>query len=375
MNRIPLVIPLLLLVGVVNAEDKPAPTPPPPPLADPTAPVPPPPPVADPNAPAPPVPIEATTSPRRTGAGTGAPARGNRAAGHAGQAGNDEPPRFVLRAEFDAGWDSNVLREAGTSTAATDTAGVTLGGELRGTWRALRTSEGQLSVIADLRYNAYPDEATADLARAGMAIYGQMHFSLVDPSVVAAASRQWLDGDGLATLYRGTVAASHITEGKEHLDTLGIDVYRINFDDNTPATGTLMMANLRHWWLLEAGNSRKRVELMLNVGLYDANADVESYTTLRPALSVFYRLGDREPLAGTYDLAASVGLELRAYDAPSTGGDGEDQTIIQASASADRWWSSWLATGLFGGYAQRDSSLAGRDYQRVQAGIRLIATW
>jgi hypothetical protein len=364
-------IPLLLATcWALAAEDQPVP--PPPPAADPTAPVPPPPPTADPTVTTPRA--EAPPAPVRTPP-AGAP-RGNRAAAAAGRAAQERPDPLSLRAQLDAGYDSNVLREDSSTPTATETSGPAIGAELHGTWRAVREPKAQLNLIGDVRYNTYPDESDADLGRVGVAAFGLLRMGwVVDPGAVVGVNRQWIDGEGIATILRGTVTATRLNRERDHFDTLSLDFYDVSYDDNDAASGVLSDLLWRHWWLPEAGNARKRVEVTLMAGRYSAEAEVESYTTVKPGVGARYRLGDWDDTAGIWDLSGSANLEWRRYDEATAGSDEERQLIWQAGAAADRWFTSWLAAGPFISFSLRDSNRDGRDYDRVQVGARLIADW
>jgi len=345
--------------------------PPPPPTTDPTAPAPPAPPTAD-VAPAPAVAPE--TAPAPTPAPAPAAARGDKAAAAAGRnAAQDRSKPVSLRLELDAGYDSNVLREDTTTATATDTEGFALGGELRGTWRAIRNQKGQLNFIGEARYNNYPDESSADLARIGAAAFGLLRLGGIDPGVVLGANRQWIDGEGIATILRGTLTVTRLSPGRAHFDSLSFDAYNVNYDDNDDASGVFSDLLWRHWWMPEAGNARRRVEFTLQGGLYSAEADVESYRMFKPGLGLLYRLGDQE--SGVWDVSAQTSVEFRTYDEGVVAEDAEDQTNWQIGASLDRWFGSWFAAGPFITYSLRESTRDDRDYDRVQVGVRLTADW
>lgn len=364
-------IPLVLaLCSVVVAEDKTVP--PPPPTTDPTAPAPP----APPSAEAPVAPTTNNDQPAKEPASATAPAaaRGDRAAAAAARAvAQDRAKPVSLRLELDGGYDSNILREDTTSPTATDSEGFSLGAEVRGTWRAIRNQQGQLNVIAEARYNNYPDESRADLGRIGGAVFGLLRTGVVDPGAVVGVNRQWIDGEGVATILRGTLTATHLTAGRSHFDSLSLDAYDIDYDDNDAATGVFTDLLWRHWWMPEAGNAKRRVEFSLLGGIYSADADDESYLTFKPGAALLYRLGDHD--AGIWDVNAWTALELRSYDEGIAGEDAEEQTQWQIGGSLDRWFGSWFAIGPFVTYTLRESTRDGRDYDRIQVGVRALADW
>jgi hypothetical protein len=378
--KIFVLVPTLFTVLMsLSAEDQPITppiSPPPPPTADPTV-VPPPPPApsADEAATGKPTTVSGapTTTTAATAATTTGKARGNRAAAAAGR-GQASEQAVSLRLTVDAGYDSNVLREDSNTPTATNTSGPSLGGELYGTWRAIRAAGGQLNVIGDMRYNAYPDESQADLGRAGVAAFGLLRFGVVDPGAVVGVSRQWLDDEGLATIWRATAIVSRLHPVREHFDSLSFDFYNVDYDDNEPASGVLSDALWRHWWMPEAGNARRRIEMTVALGVYKADAEVESYSMFKPGLSALYRVGDNATAVGIWDMTAQTSYEWRDYDATS-GATSEKQHLFQIGGGADRWFGEMLAAGLFVTYSIRESNQVGNDYDRVQVGVRLRADW
>jgi hypothetical protein len=366
---------LILLISPAFAEEKPVP--PPPPVIDPTVPappVPPPPPTGEASAAAAPEVQPAAPTPSPT---TDAkPVVGDRVAAAAGRAAAAEKAKAVsLRLELDGGYDTNVLREDSNTPTATDTEGWALGGEVKGTWRAIRDLKGQLNIIGDARYNSYPDESTADLGRVGIAAFGLLRLGGIDPGAVIGANRQWIDGEGVATILRGSALVTRLSPGRAHFDSVSVDFYNVDYDDNEDASGVLGDVLWRHWWMPEAGNAKRRVELTLMAGIYSADVDTETYSTIKPGVAVVWRAGERENPLGIWDLQGLTSYDYRRYEDGEVGEDAERQSTWQISATADRWIGSWLSVGPFISYSLRDSTRDGRDYDRVQVGARLIADW
>ena len=362
---------LLALCWTVAAEDQPVP--PPPPAVDPTVPAPPIAPSADSTVVPAVVPAEGAAV--VAAESTGSKPKGNAAAAAASRANAEERKTLSLRFALDGGYDSNVLREDVNTTTATDTEGFALGGELHGTWRAIREPTSQLNIIGDLRYNAYPDESQANLARASVAAFGLLRFGVIDPGAVLAVNRQWIDDQGAATIVRGTLIATRISSERYHFDSLSLDAYAVDYDDNDDASGTLFDVLWRHWWMPEAGNARRRVEATIMAGMYNAQTEVESYRTLKPSVTLLYRMGERAAPLGIWDVHAQTSLEWRSYDEGQLSENAERQTVWQAGVAAERWFGSWMSAGPFLTYSLRESTRADRDYDRVQVGVRLIADW
>lgn len=365
---------LFLLICPAFAEENPVP--PPPPVVDPTIPappVPPPPPTADPAAVSS---SDGKVAPTKAPVNDGKPAVGDRVAAAAGRAAAEEKSKALsLRLELDGGYDTNVLREDSNTPTATDTEGWALGGELKGTWRAIRDTKGQLNIIGEARYNNYPDESSADLGRAGIAAFGLLRLGGIDPGAIVGGNRQWIDGEGAATILRGSVLLTRLSPGRTHFDSLSFDFYNVDYDDNEDASGALGDLLLRHWWMPEAGNAKRRVELTLLAGIYSADVDSETYSTIKPGVAVLWRAGERDDALGIWDLQGQTSFDYRRYADGIVGEDAERQSTWQVSVTADRWFGSMFSAGPFITYAVRDSTRDGRDYDRVQVGVRLIADW
>jgi hypothetical protein len=184
-----------------------------------------------------------------------------------------------------------------------------------------------------------------------------------------------MDGEGLATVVRGALGAAHQAGDHRSLDALNLEAAWVDLDDNDGASGVLVDAAYRHWIKLGGEQQRRRIELMLTVGKYLADLDSESFVLVKPTVGIVYRLGDGQPVDGTWDLGAQASLELRWYDEGAAGGEAEGQDLWSLGLGADRWWSSWLTTGAYAAYVLRNSNLDGRDYARSQVGVRLGATW
>ena len=110
-------------------------------------------------------------------------------------------------------------------------------------------------------------------------------------------------------------------------------------------------------------------------GISAADADMESYATIKPGLGLLCRVGAREESLGVWDLHAQTTYEYRSYEEGVPGDSEERQNIWEIGVAAERWFGSWLAAGPFLSYSIRESTRDARDYDRVQVGARVIADW
>jgi len=281
---------------------------------------------------------------------------------------------WSLSAEQGAGFDSNVILHNSESPNATDQNGLAFSTKVRGVWRALRREQGQVNVVGDVRNDLYPSQHQADLLRAGVAVLGQTHLRLIDPGLMLGYSHFWLHGENAASVYSARATASRIWDSRLNVDTVMVDVRHVTYEHQDNATGSWYGLGWRHWLMTAPSDSQRRFEFSLNAGTYRARGASETYRSLAPGVGASWRFGPRQQDAGTWDVTGSLGWELRRYDSPA-GGSAENQQLWSVDASADRWFKPWLALGAYGGLGKRTSSNDLRNYQRSQAGLRLLASW
>lgn len=120
-------------------------------------------------------------------------------------------------------------------------------------------------------------------------------------------------------------------------------------------------------WDLGAVKPVVEASLLLTDSRSDAASD--DYLALRPGLSALARVG------GRLDVGLGLAWERTAYREASDGdGDLRERTWA-ASLSADWWLARSWSAGAFLNGTRLDSSLAGQDYSRVQAGLRSTYYW
>ena len=276
------------------------------------------------------------------------------------------------------GWDDNVLLQPANRPSATDESSAVLGGEMRLGWHPVSTSTARVDVSADGDHTSYPSAHEADLSRAGLRAFGQLTlvtdtFGRLDPGLLVAAHRYWLDGDGAATSLMATALVTKVRPWWVGVATAGW--VELAYDDNEPASGSLIEVAYRHLFLLRESDSRRNLEVSLRGGTYLATGTADTYRTVTGALAGAWRFGERQIEPGTIDVTVRLSCELRDYDDPDSSNQGESQTIVRVGAQA-AWW-LWR-TGSLGPYAvfsNRDSTVDISDYQRFQAGLRFETTF
>ncbi len=337
----------------------------------------------DPATPAPPVVPQSEAAPATPAAAqvgsvardTSAASGGNRAAVAAGGGTAEKSREFGLFGQVAYGYDSNILREDTLNPDPSGKEGQAYSFEGRGLWRVLRNEDARLNLIADVKFNGYEPHADARTLRFGGAAVGQLHTEYVDPGLLVSYNRLLFDDRGAATLSRGALSLTHIDESRRHADTLFLDVQLLRYDNFHDQSGDLYDTTFRHWHLFEPNNSHKRIEVTFTGGYFDAQIRPESYWSISPGIAFAYRFGAQRADEGTYDLNLGIQWETRAYSGAASGQSQERQDIWATSAAVDRWFCRYLSGGVYGLLSERFSNIVGRDYDRIQVGARLTATW
>lgn len=294
---------------------------------------------------------------------------------------SDAPRKpWQIDAELSGGYDSNVLLQDDSSNKATGSKGWAASADLRGTWRFLDEPTKRLSVQVFGHYDDYPDQQQANLARIGAAVIGQTQFDLgslgaVDPGVVLAAHRLWLDSKPVASVVSGNVYASRLSGGA--LDVVSLGGQRLVYDHQNDASGFLWELAGRHWWLVETDGVRSllhRFEFSLRAARFAARSDAEAWMGLNPMIGAMWRFGDQQKL-GTVDASVRVGYEFRWYDQGAPGLPSESQRIATVRLSAACWTCAQSSVGPYVVLSNRDSNISANDFSRTQAGLRLTAQW
>ena len=271
------------------------------------------------------------------------------------------------------GYDSNALLLEEANGPIDALGGGNYNASITAGWRALRSESHHLTMVANAQVERYPDQAQADLLSYGGLITYGAKWGIFIPGITAGVQRYTLDGQDVATSYASSVSLNHATRTWASLPAL--EILHIEYDNFNTATGTLLDANYRHWFILDSGNPRRRLELGLRVGHFSAESDAESYLTIRPGCSVLWRTGTTRT-AGCWELAGRSYLEYRAYDQAAGGQTDEEKCMTYALGfDADRWLNHWLSAGGYLRGAMRNSNAITRDYNRGQVGFRLTATF
>lgn len=289
-----------------------------------------------------------------------------------------EANRWTGSVALVGGWDNNVLLQPANRPSATDESSAVLGGELRLAWHPISTSIGRVDVSADGDQTSYPSAHEADLSRAGLRAFGQLtlvtdSLGRIDPGLLIAAHRYWLDGDGAASSLMATAIVTKVRPWWVGVVTVGW--VGLDYDDNTAASGSLLEVSYRHLFLLRESDSRRNLEVSLRGGGYLAEGDADTYRTVTGALAGAWRFGERQIEAGTIDVTLRLSFELRTYDHPDSSSQEESQSILRAGGQAAWWLWRTASLGPYVVFSNRDSTVDISDYQRFQTGLRFETTF
>ena len=289
-----------------------------------------------------------------------------------------EARRWTGSAALVGGWDDNVLLQPANRPSATDESSAVLGAELRLAWHPVITSTKRLDISADGDQTSYPSAHQADLSRAGLRAFGQLTLESdtmgrIDPGLLVAAHRYWLDRKGAASSYMATAMVTKVKPWWVGVATAGI--VQLDYDANSSASGSLLEAGYRHLFLLRESDPRRNFELSLRGGGYLAESDTDTYRTLTGAIAGSWRFGERQVESGTIDVTLRLSFELRTYDQPNGATQAESQAILRAGGQAAWWFCRKANLGPYVVLSHRDSNVDVSDYQRFQFGLRFETTF
>lgn len=283
-----------------------------------------------------------------------------------------EPP-VAARALVAGGWDTNALQLEGPNQQVSDLGGAAASASALVAWRPLRDLDRSLTVAPVAGADWYADQELARQVRVGAVATGALRLGAWLPTASLGAHRFWLDGEEAADVYTGALGWNRPAAGWAALPALEVTHY--DYARLEDASGTLAGLHYRHWLLPVAGDAGRRLELGARAGRYLAGADYEQYIAAELTAGAQWTWGAPRS-AGGWELAADAGYEWRRYDERVPGAEAEQTDhVIGAGASLDRWFNRWLAAGAYIRGSLRESSYEWRDYDRLQAGLRLSAAY
>lgn len=281
---------------------------------------------------------------------------------------------LTVSGSIGAGYDSNILLQPSESPSSTGSSGLALTAGARATAAVVRTQRFKMSVSLDGDVSDYPDVTQANLIRVGGGLNDQLDVHGVIVGSATGFNAFWLDSKYAATAGSENLYAADTWGRNVSIISAGAQVLR--YKGNSDSSGIEGEVAYRHWYMLEDRNVRRRAEFSLRLVRFVANAAIDSYTGLGGSLGGFYRLhGGTRPVAGTIDLSARVGLELRRYDRGSIGLERERQAITTYAVTGDVWMCENASVGAFVGYTIRNANISRDTYDRLQAGGRLSVIW
>jgi hypothetical protein len=248
-----------------------------------------------------------------------------------------------------------------------------LGAELRLAWHPVTTSTKRLDISADGDQTWYPSAHQADLSRAGLRVFGQLTLASdtlgrIDPGLLVAAHRYWLDGEGAASSLMATAMVTKVKPWWVGVATVGL--VQLDYDTSSAASGSLFEAGYRHLFLLRESDPRRNFELSLRGGGYRAESDINTYRTITGALAGSWRFGERQIESGTIDMTMRLSFELRTYDQFDSAIQAESQSILRVGGQAAWWLCRKASVGPYAVLSTRDSNVDISDYHRFQVGLR-----
>ena len=240
------------------------------------------------------------------------------------------------------------------------------------------TSTKRIDITADGDQTTYPSAHEADLSRGGLRAFGQLTLESdtlgrIDPGLLIAAHRYWLDGEGAASSLMATAMLTKVKPSWVGVATASL--VQLEYDLNDSASGSMLEAGYRHLFLLRESDARRNVELSLRGGGYLANSDTDTYRTLTAACAGSWRFGERQIQTGTIDTTLRLSYELRTYEQTNSATEAESQSIVRAGGQAAWWINRQASLGPYVVFSSRDSNVDVSDYNRFQLGLRVETTF
>ncbi|MCS6971187.1 MAG: hypothetical protein RMM29_09485 [Planctomycetota bacterium] len=287
----------------------------------------------------------------------------------------DTVPSLAAMVRLGASWDSNALLDHDPDRSHAATA--VYASEAALTWRPWRDAQQLLQLQAQVGYDRRPHLEDLDTLRCSVSAVGAQQVEQVTLGAALSATRLWQSEEGAAAELRGGGSVAWMR--LDHVDIFALELALLHIDaindrpdqlsavtsygDPDPRSGLLTAAVWRHWWRWD----RHRLEGALRLGRYNARAEDESYVTAQPWAAL--RLRPEE-----WEIGLRVALDARQYASePAPATDSEQSLTFSSSVSVDRHLAAGLWLGGLAAWSNRWSDVAGREYERWQAGVRL--TW
>lgn len=233
-------------------------------------------------------------------------------------------------------------------------------------WLVLRNPGGRLDVVAHGSYRQVDGDALRDLQAGG----GVNASGAVGPSVMTAkldGERRWLNQAGLAWNAGLTLGAALPFAQQVALPEIELRSWR--FDDLAGEDGVLVAIRYRHWLPLADGDPRRRVEVSVGGGRYQAERDLSTYNQARIDAGVRGRVGPDHG-AGRWDFSAGGWYEFRDYCAGT-----RERHHTGVIASIDRWLTAQLALGIEAGWEGVTDQPGSAQRDQLQASLRATAAF
>lgn len=288
-------------------------------------------------------------------------------------AARQRPSAFGGRVVLGAGYDSNALLLDEANEFITSLDGATMSGSLLLRYRILRENDHRLEIGATADYDHYTDQDEATQLRLGLTGTWAKRVGRWLPGASLGGYRYTIDGEAAATVITGSLSANRPAPTWAALPSL--DIVMIDYDDLDIADGTQIALNYRHWFILRPGRPASRLEASLKVGTYRAEEDFESYLLIRPGVELRWQDDGGGELA-QWAFVGRAWYEYRSYDEAVPLAT-EEETAHRASigGEADRRLTPWLTGGGYLAFTARRANVDSREYDRIQVGLRLGATF
>ncbi|TVR08838.1 MAG: hypothetical protein EA401_13455 [Planctomycetota bacterium] len=281
------------------------------------------------------------------------------------------PWRFDGRLALGGGYDSNPQRRGRIIDSEADGEPVAkIDGLLRASWYG---AHNRLSLAMSGSHDHVIDDSDAHTANLG-GTASMRHLWQVGQQVGTLTgivdSRRWMVGDDLVAWSHTAIGEVSLIQSRQ-VHTLSTRVMHVRYDGDRGDDGTGAWLGWRGWFLFADDQPLPRLEIRGRVGNWWAD---HSYVSVAGSAAFVWR-STPEPRLGTLDLEFGAGFEARRYDSDDLAIDGEAQLLLDAGVEAGIWVHPLLKVGTYTRGLISESDVEVYDYDRIEVGGMLIATF
>ena len=195
------------------------------------------------------------------------------------------------------------------------------------------------------------------------------------PHILGSFNYFMLDGEAAMTSSDLAVNVVHIYNSN-HVGIVGAHLASRQYDTDDALSATFAAARYGHWLITDPKKPGTRWEADIRVAQNTAEADYESYLSIRPKIT-WKKRWDQGIAQRKTELKIQSSYDIRTYDGirDSTFLQEEDSERLYLRAQVRWYWRPQWILGMSSMYTERMSNDIQRDYQRLKFGLELSMAW